>query len=99
MNRITVFFLGVLTGAIGLFVSENYYIVRSKETVHVVPKIAAKLEIPYRDIREYTVEDWREDPSLALAIVKSKKENLLMESGLNDMQNQLQGLLNSLGGS
>ncbi len=99
MNRLTVFLLGVLTGAGLLYLSENYYVVRSKEAVHVVPKVAAKLEIPYRDIRSYTMEDWKHNPSLALAIVKSQKQGLMMESGLSSMKQQFEGLLRNLGGS
>ena len=67
MNRVTVFLLGVMVGALGLYVSENFYVVRSNESVHLVPKIASKLEFPYYDIREYTPEDWNENPSLAIA--------------------------------
>ena len=99
MNRLTSFFLGLVVGAVGLYVSENYYIVRSKESVHLVPKVAGKLEVPYRDIRSYTMDDWQKNSSLALAIVNSKKEDLLVESGLENMQQQFEGLLRSLGGS
>ncbi len=97
MNRITAFLLGVVVGAGGLFVSENYYIVRGKEQVHLVPKVAAKLEFPYRDIRSYTAEDWGNNPSLALAIVKAEKQDLLVESGLDSMRNHFDSLLRSLG--
>ncbi len=97
MNRLTTFFLGVLAGAGGLFLSENYYVVRGENAIHLVPKVAAKLEIPYRDIRNYTLEDWQNQPSLALAIVKSQKQDLLMESSLAGVQNQFEGLLRSLG--
>ncbi|MFK7734931.1 MAG: hypothetical protein AB8B50_02820 [Pirellulaceae bacterium] len=99
MNRITVFFLGVLVGVAGLYISENFYVVRSNETFHLVPKIASKLELPYRDIRSYTVEDWQQNPSLALAIVKANKQDLMAESGLSGMQGQLEGLMRSLSGS
>lgn len=97
MNRISTFVLGVIVGAGGLYVSENFYVVRGKESVHLVPKVAAKLEIPYRDVRNYTVQDWTDNPSLALAIVKSQKKDLLVESGLSNMQNQFEGLLRSFG--
>lgn len=97
MPRLSSFLLGVVVGAIGLYTSENYYVVRSKETVNLVPKVAAKLEIPYYDIRKFTTDDWRTHPSLALAIVRSKKEGLLAESGLSGMQSQLEGFLRSLG--
>ncbi|MEZ6136753.1 MAG: hypothetical protein R3C53_17800 [Pirellulaceae bacterium] len=98
MNRLSTFLLGIIVGAGGLFISENYYVVRGKEAVHLVPKVAAKLEIPYRDVRNYSVDDWKNNPSLALAIVKSKKQDLLVESGLSNMQSQFEGLLRSFGG-
>ncbi|MEM8734153.1 MAG: hypothetical protein AAGG44_08020 [Planctomycetota bacterium] len=99
MNRITVFLLGVVVGALGLYVSENFYVVRSEQTVHLVPKIASKLELPYRDIRAYTVDDWQNNPALALAILKANKQDLMVEAGLNGMQGQLEGLMRTLSGS
>lgn len=99
MNRVSVFFLGVIVGAILLFVTERYYIVRSKESVHLIPKVSSKLEFPYRDIREYTVEDWQNDPSLGVAIVKSQKQELIAETGINGLQQQFEGLLKSLSGT
>ena len=97
MNRLTVFLAGIVVGAVGLYTSENFYIVRSNESFHLIPKIAAKLEIPYRDIRNYSPEDWQADTSLALSIYKSQKEELIVESGVSSMQAQLQNLLKSFG--
>ncbi len=99
MNRLTTFLLGIVVGAVGLYVSENYYIVRSQESVHLVGKVAAKLEFPYRDIRTYSLQDWQQNPSLGLAIVNSKKQDLLVESGVGGMQSQFEGLLRSLTGN
>ena len=96
MNRISSFLLGVVVGAAGLFLSENYYIVRSSESVHLVPKVASKLEFPYRDIRAYTIEDWRKEVSLGAAIVKSQNSELMVDS-LSDMQSSFEGLLRMLG--
>jgi hypothetical protein len=98
MNRLSTFFFGIVVGAGGLFVSENYYVVRGKEAIHLIPKVASKIEIPYRDVRNFSVEDWKNNPSLALAIVKSQKQELLVESGLSGMQQQFEGLLRSFGG-
>ena len=97
MNRLTIFLAGVVVGAVGLFACENFYIVRSEESFHLIPKVAAKLEIPYRDIRAYTSEDWHQDTSLALSIYRSQKEDLIVESGVSAIQAQLQGLLDSFG--
>lgn len=99
MSRISSFFLGIIVGAIGIVVAENYYVVRSNESYHLVPKIAARLEIPYRDIRGFTVDDWNNNQPLALAIIKSQKQDLLVESGLGNMQRQFESLLKSLTGS
>jgi hypothetical protein len=98
MSRLSTFVLGVFTGAVGIVVAENYYVVRSQESYHLVPKIAAKLEIPYRDIRNYSYEDWQSNQSLALAIIKSQKQDLMMETGLNRMQQQFDSLLKTLTG-
>ncbi len=98
MNRLSTFILGVVVGAGGLFVSENYYIVRGKDALYLVRKMAAKLEIPYHDVRNFTVDDWNNNPALGLAIVKSKKHHLLTESGLTELQNKFESLLNSFDG-
>ncbi len=98
MNRLTTFFLGIIVGATGLFLSENYYIVRSTESVHLVPKVAAKLEFPYRDIRAYTVEDWKNNLSLGAAIVRTQKPDMMVES-LSSVRHNFEGILRSLGGS
>lgn len=99
MNRLTSFLFGIVVGAMGIVVSENYYVVRSNESFHLVPKIASRLEVPYRDIRGYTVQDWNNNQPLALAIIKSQKQDLLVESGLSNMQRQFESMLRSLGGS
>lgn len=97
MNRLTIFFLGMVTGAIALYTSENYYIVRGTEGVHIVPKIAGKIEFPYRDIRDYTVEDWQNNVSLGAAIVKAQKSELMVDS-LKSVRPNFDSILKSLSG-
>lgn len=99
MSRLSTFVFGVVVGAVGVVVSENYYVVRSKESFHLVPKVAARLEVPYRDIRQYTVEDWQNNQPLALAIIKSQKQDLMEETGLSSMQRQFESMLQALTGS
>lgn len=99
MNRISSFLLGIIVGAAGIIVSENYYVVRSNDSFHLVPKIASKLEMPYRDIRGYTVQDWQNNQALALAIIKSQKQDLMTETGLAGMQRQFESILKSITGS
>ncbi|MCA9194272.1 MAG: hypothetical protein KDB03_21030 [Planctomycetales bacterium] len=97
MSKLSSFFLGIAVGAGGLYTSENYYVVRSNESLHLIPKVAAKLEFPYYDIRQYKVDDWNRNPSLALAIIRSKKQNLMMDSGVNEVKSQMDALWRSLG--
>ncbi|GIW99252.1 MAG: hypothetical protein KatS3mg111_2585 [Pirellulaceae bacterium] len=97
MSRISAFVLGVLVGAVGLYVSENYYIVRGQESFHVVRKVAPRLDIPYRDIRSYTMEDWQKEPAVALAIIQSGKQELIVDSGVEQLERQVQNWLQSLG--
>jgi hypothetical protein len=97
MSRLTTFFLGVVVGGASLFIAENYYIVRSNQSFHLVPKVAAKLEFPYHDIRNYSIEDWKNNVSLGAAIVKAKKPDLMVES-LTSVQHNFESILESLGG-
>jgi len=96
MSRLSSFILGIVVGAAGLYISENYYVVRSTESVHLVPKVAAKLEFPYRDIRQYTVEDWKQNASLGMAIVKADKADLMVDS-LTSVRHNFDSILKSLG--
>jgi hypothetical protein len=83
----------MVCGAVGLLIAMNYYIVRSKEGFHLVPKVAAKLEVPYYDIRSFTIEDWQRRPSLAAAIVTSKNQGLMQSSGAEAVRAKVEGLL------
>lgn len=93
MSRFSSFLLGVFCGAGGLIVTMNYYIVRSKDNVHFVPKVAAKLEIPYYDVRTFSIQDWQKHPSLAAAIVTSKNQNLVNGSGVEAVRGRVEDML------
>lgn len=93
MSRTSSFFLGMICGAGAILVAMNFYIVRSKENFHFVPKVAAKLENPYYDIRSFSIADWQNHPSLAAAIVTSKNQNLLQTSGVESVRGKVEGLL------
>lgn len=93
MSRLSSFFSGMVCGAVGILIAMNYYVVRSKESVHLVPKVAAKLEMPYYDIRNYSLEDWQRHPSLAAAIVSSKDNKLMENSGVEAVRTRVEGLL------
>lgn len=93
MNRFTSFLAGMVVGATGLFVSMNYYVVRASDGTHFVPKIAAKIEFPYYDIRNYDLQDWQNHQALALALVKAKKSDVLQGSSFDSFRRQAEDLL------
>lgn len=99
MSRLSSFFTGMLCGAAAVMIAMNFYIIRATDNFHVVPKVAAKLEMPYYDIRSFTVADWQSHPSLAAAIVTSKNQNLLQNSGVDAVRGKVEGLIRDWSGS
>lgn len=74
------FFFGMITGAVLLYVAMHYHVVRGQDGVFLVPKLAASLGGTYTDIREFTLGDWREHRSLAVAIHQSNRSQLIHET-------------------
>jgi len=99
MKRFSGFLLGIFLGAAGMFVGMNYHLVRSKDGFHLVPKLAAKFEQPYVDIRSFNLRDWQNHQSLAAAIVKANKSNLMEESTLKTFRETTKGILDKFGGT
>jgi hypothetical protein len=99
MPRISSFLMGMICGAAAVMIAMNFYIIRTKESFHLVPKVAAKLEMPYYDVRAYTLEDWHRHPSLAAAIVTSKNQSLVKNSGVESVRSKVEGLLQQWTGS
>jgi hypothetical protein len=99
MNRLTSFLLGIVVGAVGLYLSMNYYIVRASDGLHFVPKLAAKIEFPYFDIREYTLTDWQTHQVLAASIIRSNKTNLLEGSAFESLRRSTNQMLEQFTGA
>ncbi len=99
MSRISSFFIGVVVGAVGLFVAMQFYVIRASDGFHLVPKLAAKLEIPYVDIRSFTVTDWQNHQPLAVAILKANQGNLMQDSSLYSVKQAAQRTLEQLTGT
>ncbi len=80
MSRFSSFFAGFFTGVVTLYLCMHFVVVRASDGFHFIPKLAPKLESPYVDIRTFKLEDWQKNQSLALAIMKSNKGNLMQDS-------------------
>ena len=99
MKYLSVFVLGIVTGAIGLQVALHYHVVYAEDGMHFVPKISSKLGESYVDIREFDLADWEEHTSLAAAIVRDDKAYLLKDAANTSLRNTLDSAINVLSGS
>ncbi|MFY8202375.1 MAG: hypothetical protein ACOVLE_16990 [Pirellula staleyi] len=93
MNQLSNFALGVAVGIAGLYLTMHFALVRAEDGFHLVPKIAAKVEIPYTDIRKFTLGNWQTNKALTLAILRAKKGYLIQEPSLIGFKQANQQLL------
>jgi hypothetical protein len=98
MSRISSFFAGFVVGAATLFIAMQFYVVRAKDGMHLIPKLAAKLENPYVDIRSFTLSDWQNRQPLAVAIMKANQGDLMEDSALGSFKQAAQKTLDQLSG-
>ena len=96
MRRFTWLFGGLILGAMGMFVSMKYYVVRADSGIHLIPKATAQLSMPYVDIRSFDIADWDNRRDLALAIVQADKPELLQGAAVNGLRQTMEGVLQSL---
>ena len=92
MSRIGALVLGILVGAVGVYGSLHYHVLRTDTGYEFVPKNATTFTDTYVDTRQFGIGDWMEHKELMQAVVTAKKEHLFKDStigslkdGLNDM--------------
>lgn len=95
MNRLTSFLTGVVVGAIAVFGSMNFYVVRTNDGVQVVRKVVPHANFPYVDIRNFTVGDWQKHAELAAALTKAGKTNVLGQSTANSVGETVSDAVNN----
>ena len=97
MKKLPAFFFGMLVGSILMFVTLKYHIVRSQQGLHIVPKSAANLSLPYVDIREFSIQDWNEYRQLAADIAQSDEAHLLEATARSSLDNTIRDVLDGFG--
>ena len=90
------FFAGMLCGALLLFVVMHYHIVRGDNGVVLVPKISNNLSGIYTDIRQFSLEDWKDRKPLAAAIMRSSQAHLLEESAYRTFGDRMREMADGL---
>lgn len=93
MNQLSNFGLGVLLGIVGLYGAMHYTVVQANDGLHVIPKLSPKLENPYLDVRNFGLEQWQRNQSLALAVVRADKGYLLKDPSLLAFRENVQNVL------
>jgi hypothetical protein len=96
MGRFSSFLLGIIVGAVAVYGSLRYHVVRAHDGLHLVPKVYSSFGEVYVDIRHFGFSDWNQHRALALALVKAKKEGLIGETSAGYFRQSLQNVLQSL---
>jgi hypothetical protein len=91
------FLFGIAVGAAGMYTSQTYHVVRANDGFHFVPKMSTDFADTYVDIRSFTLRDWEQHRTLAVALTKANKTHLLDDSAGDQIRQAAQGVLNALG--
>lgn len=93
MSRMGSFVLGLGVGVVGLYLAMHFTLIQTDDGFHIIPKITAKLEKPFEDVRGYKLSHWQRKQALAVAIVKADKAYLLKDPTLLAFREQTQMLV------
>ncbi|MFC1757401.1 hypothetical protein ACFL2H_01360 [Planctomycetota bacterium] len=96
IKRVYPFLIGIVVGAVGMYVALIYHVVRAPDGFHLIEKTTATLSGCYADIREFKLEDWKANPDLAVAISASGKTHLLTENAIGNVQDAGQRIWDDL---
>jgi hypothetical protein len=90
------FLLGMVAGAMLLYVAMHYHVVRGPQGVYLVAKIRNDLSDAYVDTRGFGLSDWQEHKPLAAAIMQSDQTHLLEGAPLETFRHSIRGLVDGL---
>ena len=96
MSKIPAFLFGVVVGGALIFSALKYHVVRADDGLHVVPKLSSQFSEVYVDIRPFTITDWNDHKSLAVALMQAKKGHLIKESATSGLMRSLDNVINTL---
>jgi hypothetical protein len=82
MNRIESFLIGLAVGIAMLYLTMHFTVVRATDGFHWIPKVNAKLDLPYEDVRDFKAEHWQRRPALTMSIIKARKAYLMDEQSV-----------------
>ncbi len=93
MNRIGTFFLGFLVGAVTIYASLHYHVLRTADGVQLIPKLTSTLSETFVDVRQFGFQEWSEHQALAAAIARAGKSELLQGAVTQPLQDVVGGVM------
>lgn len=77
MNRFESFLVGLASGIALLYLLMHFTVVRANDGFHWIPKLNAKLDLPYEDVRDFKAEHWQRRPHLTMSVLRARKGYLM----------------------
>lgn len=91
MGRLTALIIGIVVGGLLMLFSFNYHVVRTSETVLVVPKTTTQLQGAYVDITGWKSSDWIEQKAFTKAMIDAGHGDLVQTSVTKDLMDRVLG--------
>jgi len=93
MNRLESFLIGLASGIATLYLVMHFTLVRGSDGFHFIPKLNAKLDVPYEDVRDFQAEHWQRRPALTMSILRARKGHLIDERTQRSVQKTTQQMI------
>jgi hypothetical protein len=93
MTRVYFFLLGMVAGALLIYATMHFHLVRAQDGFHVVDKQPPRLTEAYVDVRSFGMTDWGDHPQLATAVMEADKPQLLGDSARGAVQDGINQIM------
>jgi hypothetical protein len=93
MNRLESFLIGLASGIATLYLVMHFTLVRGSDGFHFIPKLNAKLDLPFEDVRDFQAEHWQRRPALTMSILRARKGHLIDERTQRSIQKTTQQMI------
>ena len=81
------FVMGMIVGAVLLYTTMHYHVIRSDRGFHLVPKFSQDFSYIYTDIRDFDLDDWRRHKPVAAALMRNQQGDLVGGSAADSFRN------------
>lgn len=97
MGRLSTFLFGAGVGAVLMYTSLTYHVLRTGNGYELVPKLTAGFSETYLDVRNFGASDWANHKTLVAAIVRADKQKILQGSSAENLTEGVKEMLQGIG--